>query len=254
MSAFARPLPSLGICSVLAAACVGVEAPDEAPALALHDHHVHVLSQQLVDDWKSLGVPFSRPDEAYTSPAGLFAASDPAAAEGALPLGGVVLVPMAHFYANAELRGALELDLEAEQARVRAENEHVARVAERWGDRAVALVSVDFTRPYARREAERALADGAVGLKLHLGSASPDLTDPAVLADLADWFAWAERDDFGVLLHLDPQRRGLTQADVTHFLEGVFGPVPDLRVVIAHLGGSGGFGDWTQSVLAAITA
>jgi predicted TIM-barrel fold metal-dependent hydrolase len=33
----------------------------------------------------------------------------------------------------------------------------------------------------------------------------------------------------------------------------VLGPVPDARVVLAHCGGSGGFGPWTRDVLATVT-
>jgi len=46
------------------------------PPPALHgpgivDHHVHVLGPDVLRDWKSLGVPFSRPDPVYLSPAAL---------------------------------------------------------------------------------------------------------------------------------------------------------------------------------------
>lgn len=242
----ARPLPLL-FCLLACAAPAGEDAaPYEG---ALYDHHVHLLSPQLVQDWKRLGVPFSKPDEAYTSPAHLLDSGD----DGPPPAAGAVLVPMGHLYANADFRTALELSVEQERARLSAENDHVLATAERWGDRVQPLASIDFTRPYARDEAERALAAGAHGLKLHLGSASPDLTDPAVLAELSDWFAFAVREDVGVLLHLDPQRRGLEVEDVTHFLRVVLGPIPDARVQIAHLGGSGGFGAWTQQVLGALT-
>ena len=52
-----------------------------------------------------------------------------------------------------------------------------------------------------------------------------------------------------LLLHLDPQRRGLVTDDVTRLLDQVFGPLPEIRLVIAHAGGSGGFGPWPRSVL-----
>jgi len=237
---------SAALCALLAACATSRDDAARAlPAQGLVDHHVHLLSPALVEDWRSLGASFSRPDEAYGAAAELLGPDG--------PVDGVVLVPMAHLYGNAELRAGVALEPADEAARVRAENEHVRREAEHYPGRAVPLASVDFTRPYARTEAERALAAGAVGLKLHLGSASPDLTDERVLDELAAWFAWAAREDFGVLLHLDPQRRGLEQADVGRFLEHVLGPVPDVRVVVAHLGGSGGFGAWTRSVLAALT-
>jgi len=240
------PALLLGLAPLLAC-----RAPAPEPARGgLSDHHVHLLGPRLLADWKALGVTFSRPDAAYASLDGWF--ERPAA--DAAPIDTVVAVPMAHLYGNEEFRGALGLSLEAERAGVRAENEHVAREAARWPGRATALASVDPLRPYALEELEHMRARGGIaGVKIHLASAGFDFRDASHLEALERVAAWAEDARLWMLLHLDPQRRGTEVEDVRHLLERTLGPHPDLTVVIAHCGGSGGFGPWTRSVLATLT-
>lgn len=234
-------------------ACGGPAGPQaETPAATggasspvIVDHHLHLLGPDLLRDWKAMGVPFSQPDEAYLS-ADRFLAS----AGGAPPaLAAAILVPMAHFYGNRELRAAADLSVDEERERVARENNHVAREAARWPGRAVAYCSVDFLRPYAWDELRRCQAElASPGIKLHLASAGADLTDDAQLAALERIFGWAEDQELAILLHFDPQRRGLEVADVERFLARVLGPHPRLRLQLAHLGGSGGYGPWTQAV------
>jgi predicted TIM-barrel fold metal-dependent hydrolase len=206
------------------------------------DHHVHVIGPGLLRDWKQLGAEFSRSDEHYLRVDPLF--------EGPDALAAAVLVPMAHFCANAELRIALGFTLEEERDRVRAENDHVAREAARHPGRAVALAAVDLLRPYALDELQRARREhGVAGAKVHLASAGFDFRDAAHLAALERIVAWTASERIPLLVHLDPQLRGTTVEDLRHLLEVVFGPHPDAEILIAHLGGSGGFGSWPQSVL-----
>lgn len=213
----------------------------DSPTPGWVDHHVHVLSPALVRDWKAIGATFSKPDEHYTDVAALFERSD---------LAGALLVPMAHFYGNEELRGGLGLDLEQEVARVRAENDFVAALAARDPHRRIALASVDLLRPYAMEELERARRElGLVGAKVHLASAGFDLRDPTHLQALEQVVAWVAREDDLLLLHLETQRDEVTGDDIRKCLDVAFGPHPNVRVIVAHLGGSGGFGSRTRLVL-----
>jgi predicted TIM-barrel fold metal-dependent hydrolase len=222
----------------LAAACATTREPQPAPTPARWiDHHVHVLSPRLVEDWKSLGVPFSRPDEHYTGLEALLATGD---------LEGALLVPMAHFYASGEMREALELDLETERARAQAENDYVANLAANSAFRAVALASVDLLRPYALDELQRAREQHTVaGAKLHLRSAGFDFATPEHRQALERVAAWVASFDGLLLLHLDADD-GLVEGPLDApaleaTLEHAFGPHPNLRVLVAHMGGSGGF-------------
>jgi uncharacterized protein len=226
---------------LVAAAACRAPAPERA-----FDHHVHVLGPRLVSDWKSLGVPFSRPDEAYTSAARCF--------EGPDALAGAWLVPMGHLYANAEFARELGLDEAEARARLRAENAHVAREAARLGPPSLACVSVPPLAPWALEElAHGTDVLGARALKLHLASGGVDLREPAHLEAVGRCLDAALERGLPVLLHLDPQLRGHAAEDVGAALDVLLGPRDDLVVVIAHLGGSGGFGPWTRSVLATLT-
>ena len=245
---------SLLLSLLFTAACGAPPEPsaarEERPAAGLVDHHVHLLSPGLIRDWKAIGATFSKPDAAYLSADELL--RDPDGEGPELPaLAQALLVPMAHFYGNEELRGGLALSAEEEAARAAAENDHVAAEAARWPGRAATLVSVDLLRPWALAELERVrVRHPIVGVKLHLGSAGFDFRDEHHVATLATLVDWTARERLLLLLHLDPQRRGTTVADVTALLERVFAPHPDLEVIIAHLGGSGGFGPWPRSVVA----
>lgn len=238
-------------CALIACARSGQPPTASLPPAAvaeLHfdvDHHVHILGPGLVHDWSSLGVTFSRPEAAYTSADTLLATSRP----GSAATGRVVLVPMGHLYGNSEFREALALPIEEEARRVAAENDHVAAEAARHGERAVALCSVSVLRPYAWQELERCHGElASPGIKLHLASSEVDLREGEHLRRVAEVAAWAEREGLVVLLHLDSQRRGTQASDIQRFAEVVLAPHPRLVLVVAHLGGSGGYGPWTQSV------
>ena len=209
------------------------------------DHHVHLIGPDLLRDWKSLGVPFSRRDEIYLSAASLLDAT------GAEPpaVGGVVLVSMAHMYGSSGFRAEMGVPLEEERARVARENDHVAREAARTPGRAVAFCSVAVLRPYAEAELDRCHAElGAAGVKLHLAASDVDLTDPTHLAAIGRILARAEERGQPVLLHVDPQRRGLMADDIARFARTVLEPRRELTLIVAHLGGSGGYGPWTRQV------
>lgn len=235
------PCTSRWILPLLALACSPPTAdpgsPVEAIPLAGTDHHVHLLGPDLIRDWRAIGIPFSRPDSAYLIPDGTLTRVERA-----------VLVPMGHAYGNSELRAALDLSVEEEEHRVARENDHLLAQAARFPDRAVALCSAPALRPYGMRELERCVTAGGAGIKLHLAASEVDLRDPAHLSSLEALAAWAAQRRLPILLHLDTQRRGTEAADVDRFLRTVLEPQPDLVVIIAHLGGSGGYGDWTRSV------
>jgi predicted TIM-barrel fold metal-dependent hydrolase len=212
---------------------------------ALFDHHVHLLGPDLLRDWKSLGVPFSRPDEVYLSARTLLAegGAEPAVVEG------VALVSMAHMYGRSGFRAEMGLSLEEERTRAARENDHVVREAARTPGRAVAFCSVAVLRPYAEAELDRCHAElHAAGVKLHLAASDVDLADANHLEVVGRILARAEERGQPVLLHVDPQRRGLVAADIAHFARTVLAPRRELTLLVAHLGGSGGYGPWTRQV------
>ena len=55
----------------------------------LYDHHVHVLSPRLIQDWKSIGMEFSRPEHAYSNSTNVLDQEK---------IAGAFLVSMSHLY------------------------------------------------------------------------------------------------------------------------------------------------------------
>jgi predicted TIM-barrel fold metal-dependent hydrolase len=257
--------PATVLVAILGLAAGGCDSPDVAsprraaatsasPAPGLVDHHVHLLSPRLVADWKSLGVPFSKPDAAYLSADSLLGtgAAGGTRASSAAPLARAVLVSMAHVYGNPEFRTGLGLDLAAERERVAAENDHVAREAARHPGRAAAFAAAHPLRPYASAELRRAREVLLVaGFKVHLGSARFDPRDATHLASLAGIAELARELGVPMLLHLDPQREAFDDDDVARIFERGLAGATNVDVIVAHLGGSGGFDARTQAILTA---
>lgn len=233
--------------SALATACCRAPSTvSAAPSTEVRaDHHVHILSPELVDDWKSLGVPFSRPDSAYTSVTAVFPPGHSPSA---------FLVSMAHVYGSEEFRGALGLSVDEEQARVRLANAHVAGEVGRAPDRYVGFCSVHPLRPYGASEIEHCRGElGLAGLKLHLPSSGLDLGDRSHLRVLAEIARQAEREQRPLLLHLVAVESELTPEQLASFLEQVVRPHPGLELYLAHLGGNGGYRVSARRLIRAFT-
>lgn len=245
------PLLVLPIALLLSAACSSAGPEAASPGPRRVDHHVHLLGDDILRDWRAAGATFSRPDEAYKTAQRVLGA--PGEPPGGTFVSHAVLVSMAHLYGSEELFG-LKLSVEEERVRVARENDHVAREAARYPGRAAAFCSAPVLRGHAREELERChRVLRCAGIKIHVASSGVDLRKAADLDELAKIAAWAEKEGLLVLLHLDPQRRGTTVADVERFAETVLRPHPRLTVIVAHLGGSGGYGRWTRSVFRTLT-
>ena len=217
----------------------------------LVDHHVHILGPDVIRDWRAVGVTFSRPESTYTSVAAWMASRG----LDSTHVQGMVLVPMAQLYGNAEFVEALRIDADTVQARVARENDHVADQAAQHPTRAVALCAAPVLAAFAEAELERCLAHShTTGIKLHLAASGVDLREPAHVTRTAALLKFAAARGVPVLLHLDTQSRGTETTHVRAFLDGALGPAASVPVIIAHAGGSGGYGDWTRNVLWTILA
>ncbi len=151
--------------------------------------------------------------------------------------------------ANPELAEGLKIDAAEARRRVRRENVHVSAEAARYAPRAVALCSVPVLVEWAVDELTWCRDSlGVAGIKLHVASSQVDLRDSSHLAHLATIARFAAAHDLPILLHVDPQRRGHDSTHIRALAERMFEPLPSLTVVIAHLGGSGGYGPWTRTV------
>lgn len=207
----------------------------------IYDHHVHILSPGLIQDWKSLGMTFSRPDEAYQNPKTILDTSSVA---------GAFLISMAHLYTTDDFKIFCSNE-EQEHRLVAAENDFIAFSVARDPGRLVGFYSVNPLRKYTFEELNRCKANpNLTGLKLHLPACGIDVGKPEHLHQLESVLAWATAHDTPVLLHLssgeayDPER-------AHWFWETVIQPHSGLELYLAHLGSVGGFNDSSANILEA---
>jgi predicted TIM-barrel fold metal-dependent hydrolase len=144
-----------------------------------------------------------------------------------------------------------------EYARVRAENDWVAREVARYPDRLVGFCSFNPLRDYALQEIDRCAANPHLkGIKLHFGNSWVDLADPAHVEQLRRVFRAANRHGMPVIAHLwtDPgyEAEGGRYAGI--FLGQLLPEAPDVVVQIAHMAGGGRATDAAMAVYAAAIA
>jgi len=216
----------------------GVSSLARDSSVRVFDHHVHVLTPRLVEKWKALGVPFSKPDYAY---------SDIDSIMNLNRADGMFLVSMAYLYATPDFSDSLE------RRNVREENDYVVQLAARHPEKLFAFCGVNPLRPYAVDELRRCRAAGATGLKLHFASSDVSLSDPAHLARVREIVSAAAGLGMPVLLHLDNQRESFGAEDARVLIDSVILPTPDLEIFLAHCGTSGGYTYKTRMIIGLFT-
>lgn len=214
--------------------------PSSSEAVARFDHHVHILSPELVRDWKSLGVPFSRPESFYSSASVVL---DQNRIEKA------VVLSMAYLYGSRNFQ-RLKSSSEKEHEWVRRENDFIASLVRSAPKRLAGFYSVHPLRPYAMAEIRRCQrVQGLVGLKLHLYNSEVDLTNREHLDRLKEIFAWAEENRVPLLLHLNAIGRTMRAKAMEVLVRELIAKHPKTEIYIAHLGGSGGYSVPAEEVL-----
>jgi uncharacterized protein len=203
------------------------------------DHHVHVLSPRLVGDWKSLGVPFSRADEAYTNPLKILE-------DGRLS--GACLVSMAHLYTMEDFASLTEQG-KKESELVAAENDYVAACVEKAADKFVGFFSINPLRPYALTELRRCTANQFLhGIKIHIPACEIDLQNESHAARLLEVIAWAQQHQQPILVHYSAEEQ-ITGEVAKEFWMKFVVPFPQLILILAHGGSAGGFNDSTYNIM-----
>ncbi len=204
-------------------------------SVRVFDHHVHVLSPSLVERWKSIGVPFSKPDYAYSHIDSILKFN---------PADGMFLVSMAYLYGSPEFSDG------DERANVERENDFVAGLANQHPGKLFAFAGVNPLREYAAAELVRCRRElGMYGLKLHFASSGVSLRNPSHLARVKEILALASAEGMPVILHFHNQREDFGEADVGLLVDSVLAPAPPLELYLAHLGTSGGFNHLTRGII-----
>jgi predicted TIM-barrel fold metal-dependent hydrolase len=198
------------------------------------DHHVHLLSPGLVQRWKALGVPFSKPDYAYSEIDSVMKINR---------ADRMFLLSMAYLYATDDFTDSTE------RRNVREENDFVLRSALKHPGRLFAFCGVNPLREYAGEEIRRCRDSGAMGLKLHFASSDVSLQDPAHLRRVRSVVGVAAGLGMPVLLHFDNQYDSFGAEDARILIDSVILPTPGLEIFLAHCGTSGGYTYKTRMIL-----
>lgn len=200
------------------------------------DNHVHIMSPRMIKLFKDVNIPFSRPDEDY---------SDIDIIVQRLGTRRVRLLSMAYLYGHPEF-GKVDDEYEA----VRAENDYVVAAKKKIGGLAKAFCGInplkDFAMAEARRCKEKLRADG---LKIHGNASQLYLTVPSQLKVIKELFSYAAEHKLPVVYHFDNSHRRFGEPDVKLFVDEILKKIKPVKVQIAHLGSSGGFGTRTKAFL-----
>jgi predicted TIM-barrel fold metal-dependent hydrolase len=204
-------------------------------SVTLFDHHVHVLSPALIERWKTVGVPFSKPDYAYSDVDSILKFD---------PADGMFLVSMAYLYSTPGFTDS------AERANVARENDFVAGLARKHPGRLYAFCAVDPLRPWAVDELLRCRRElGMYGLKLHFATSGVSLADSTHLARVRKMFAVASAERMPVMVHLGPTADGAGGAEARLLIDSLLAPSGPVELILAHLGTSGGYTFATKAIV-----
>ncbi|MEL7497196.1 MAG: amidohydrolase family protein [Planctomycetota bacterium] len=204
------------------------------------DHHVHPLSPQLLNDWKSVGMRFSKTDNNYYSATAIF---DNVLADR------ILAISMAHLYTSRWFTRNEQFQ-QGQHQRVIAENDFIASLVQKHPQRIIGFFSVNPLADFAMEELRRCQADpNLTGLKLHLPACGFDINDEDHVAKLKSVFAFCNQFDVPILLHLDGLEGEFGDKQATMFWRDLVAPHKQLKLIVAHLGSTGGYSSRAAAVL-----
>jgi len=196
------------------------------------DHHVHILSPRLLADWKSLGMPFSQKDSAYTS------VTEIARSVRAKRF---VALSMAYLFGSSWFERIDGID-ENEEKWVSAENDYIADCVKGGGGKCIGFFSVNPLKEYAIREIKRCSENRLFsGLKIHCLASDISMDNEVHKKRLLEVFELCEAKRIPVMVHFaGTPDDSFGQRQVNSFWN-IVAAHPKLEIVLAHLGASGGF-------------
>ncbi|HEY0140686.1 MAG TPA: amidohydrolase family protein [Thermoanaerobaculia bacterium] len=162
-----------------------------------------------------------------------------------------VLLSVAGVYGGSVSFASVEGEPEeARYAKLRAENDWVAREAAKYPKRLVAFCSFNPLAAHAIPEIRRCKSAGFHGVKLHLEESGIDLLDPEHVKTVRALFAESNRLGLPIMVHPgNNQREGRARAKV--LFDQILTATPDIVVQIAHLWGGNDFSEQSNETLAA---
>ena len=238
---------SLGIRALLFALLMvlATEAQEREDLQLQIDHHVHIISPQLLKDWKAVGMRFSRQDEFYSNPVKVLEI---------LNCQRVIALSMAHLY-TSEWFAELENIENNRMNWVRRENNFVAETARQHPNRILGFFSINPRMAGWKTEFDRCAAlDGISGLKLHLPACGMQIQNNEHFASLKQVVKRCGDNGLPILIHLDGLDGEFDQNIAAKFWSEIVAPNPKLTLVLAHLGSTGGFNDRSEALFATYRA
>jgi uncharacterized protein len=226
--------------ATMGAGCGGRAVP--VPPAA--DHHMHLQSARMVSVLLRLREQFKEPIEP-TDRQVLGAAEAMAALDAAGVRRGVVL-------SGAYLLGTSDIVVADEQRMVADENAWTAKEAARYPSRLVGFCSVNPLKDYAESEVGHCASVGLRGLKLHFTSSAVDLSNADHVARVRRVLDTANRLRMPLLIHLRTRAGDYGQLEANVFLDRLLPAAPDVPVVVAHMGGWGGYDKATDAALSTL--
>lgn len=235
------------LCHVLALVCLsacGSDArlqKDETLPELLYDSHVHIMSPQLISDWKELGIPFSKSEANYSNIDTLLANSTAHQID---------LVGMSYVYGNPEYYQG-----EDGYKRMMAENDYLLEAAGKYSKRIRPYFAIDPLKESALTEIERCVQiNPKSGLKLHFNASQVYLTEPDHLEKVKKILTKSAELGLPVLLHFDNWHPKFGAPDLELLMDSILTHIPAINLRFAHFGTSGGFNDKTKEFINAYLA
>jgi predicted TIM-barrel fold metal-dependent hydrolase len=205
---------------VLTSMCVLAACAPLAPVV---DHHQHVMSPQI--NAASATLPHLTGDQV------------------------VALLDDAGIQRGVLLSFAYTRLINADIAKVRAENDYTAAQVSRHPTRLRGFCGVNPLKDYALDEIARCATIPGVktGLKLHFGNSEVQLAQPEHAARLREVFSLANKHGMAIAVHVRAsfsKKHPHGKAEARVFLEQLLPAAPDVTVQVAHMAGSGpGYND-----------
>jgi len=201
-----------------------------------YDGHVHIMSPKLIEDWKALGIPFSKEDYHYSNIDSILKR------DGATT---IALIGMGYVYGSQEFYKGKD-----GHKALQRENDYLFNASKKYPKRIIPYFAIDPLKEYALEEMERCLAKNTQsGLKLHFNASQVYLTEPAHLEKVIPVFKLAAQSKLPILLHFDNSHPKFGETDVEILVDSILRDLPPVKLTIAHFGTSGGFNQKTKNVL-----
>ena len=153
---------------------------------------------------------------------------------------------------GAYLLGTSDIVVADERRMVADENAWTAKEAARYPSRLVGFCSVNPLKDYAESEVGHCAAIGLRGLKLHFTSSAVDLSNADHVARVRRVIAAANRLHLPLLIHLRTRAADYGEREANVFLDRLLPAAADVPVVVAHVGGWGGYDKATDAAFSTL--